>query len=273
MGEERPVSPGLGEWIFLSKVTAGSSVLGGSRGGAVFPPVDALMAAQRLGSLVGSWGQLWTPELDHSLAGSSPLTQRQGQRKVAVRVAWTLAGRPVTRGAGQREGGRPGGPGLLPEETRSIAPAAECLLPDPPRLGLDCCPCRAQSAAWPCGASGGEGQLSEGETGRACEDAAGRGGLRALDPPASPPLGFHPSTPARQVSSNSSRGMGLRGAGTSPPQSAPCPEARDSSPGDKQSRAPNLPGTPKPGLKDRGPGRPARVWEGKPGRGTCKGRP
>lgn len=87
------------------------------------------------------------------------------------------------------------------------------------------------------------------------------------------PWGSTPSTPARQVSSNSLRGMGLRGAGTSPPPSAPCPEARDSSPGDKQSRAPKLPGTPKPGLKDRGPGRPARGWEGTPGRGTCKGRP
>ena len=201
VGEERPVSPGLGEWIFLSKVTGGSSVLEGSRGGAVFHPVDALMAAQRLGSLVGSWGQLWTPELDHSLAESSPLTQREGQRKVAVRVAWTLAGRPVTRGAGQREGGRPGGPGLLPGETRSIAPAAECLLPDPPCLGLDCHPCGAQSAAWPCGASGGEGQLTEEETGRSCVDAAGRGGLCALDPPASPSPGVPPPQPppARSV--------------------------------------------------------------------------
>lgn len=259
--------------IFI-KSNWGSSVLEGGRGGAVSHPVGALMAAQGLGSLVGSWGKLWTPELDCCLAESSPLTQRQGQRSVAVRVAWTLAGRPVTRGAGQREGGRPGGPGLLPEETRSVAPAAERLLPKPPSLGLDCRPRGAQSAAWPCGGSGGGGQLT------AKRRWAGRawmlwGGVVfvpwTLLPP--PPLGSHPSAPTHQVSSNSLRGMGLGGAGTRLPQSAPCPEARDSSPGDKQSRAPNLPGTPKPGLKDRGLDRPARVREGMPGRDTCEGRP
>lgn len=199
MGEERPVSLGWGGGGYFYQKVTGGAVSWKEAGGAVSHPVGALMAAQGLGSLVGSWGKLWTPELDCCLAESSPLTQRQGQRSVAVRVAWTLAGRPVTRGAGQREGGRPGGPGLLPEETRSIAswaaersPAqASQLGPGLPRpAGLRVRPGRG-------GLWGRRAADSEEEMGRSGVDAVGAGwslcpGPSCLPSPGVPSLSPHP---------------------------------------------------------------------------------
>lgn len=204
-------------------------------------PVSALMVAQGLGSLVGSWGQLWTPAVDspHRVIATDPEARAE---EGGCEGPWTLAGTPMTRGAGQREGGWPGGgPGLLPGETRSIAPAAERLLPEPPAWAWTAVPAGLgvqPGRAGPLGEEGSRHRRGDGSVVRGY--CGGQGGLCALGPPASPSPGVPPPSPSPPGQFKALKGHRARG----PPQRAPYPEARASRPGGQQSRAPNPPRTP-----------------------------
>ena len=187
---------------------------------------------------MGSWGQLWTLTAPHRVIATDPEARAE---EGGCEGPWTLAGMPVTRGAGQREGGWPGGgPGLLPEETRSIAPAAERLLPEPPAWAWTAVPAGLRvrpGCAGPLGEKGSRHRRGDRPAVRGY--CGGRGGRCALGPLTSPSPGAPPPAPARQVSSKPLRGSGLGG-----PSTRALPEARACSPGGQQSRAPNLPRTP-----------------------------